>query len=650
MRTSLKILRRSACLYLLAASFVVLCFHPVQSFTDEEPKRVLIVFGDDVNHPAISTINQWGTRESKLPAGSIILNREPSLWQLYRGYIIAIVVVASLQSLLVIFLVITNTKRKHMIAELRQSDERFANAKTQPVSLTTRDTGRASSDVTERVAAKQALQESEARFRNMADNAPVIIWVHSETEGTTYINQKGLDFTGRPLQGELGTGWQHLIHPKDLERCREIYTTALNERRSFTMEYRLRRHDGVYRWIFDSASPRFLADGRLLGYTGSCIDITDRKQAEEAALQAKDELRLIADSLPVLVSQIDTNAHYTFNNLAYETWFGQPREQITGRHLRDLLGESAWQKIRPHIERVLEGHDVFYEDDVTYRSGPPRSIKVSLMPIRDQSGNITGAVSLVSDITESRRAQQVLRDLSSRLIKAQEEERSRVARELHDDLSQKVALLSIELDYAERHLATRDLDLTPTIQRARISAEDISEDIHRISHQLHPSRLDHLGLVKAVKAYLQEISTLHELEIDFRSDGFPANLPKDVTLCVFRIIQESLRNTIKHSGAHRAEIVLKRSPTELRATVSDHGCGFDTNSEKMTSGLGLIGMTERLRLVGGQIAIWSAPQEGTRIDVCVPLSKSKSQSAVEEIPQPTLTVSALGDETTLPIS
>jgi PAS domain S-box-containing protein len=366
-------------------------------------------------------------------------------------------------------------------------------------------------------------------------------------------------------------------------------------------------------------------------------DITDRKQAEDAVLQAKDELRLIADSLPVLVSQIDTNAHYTFNNLTYETWFGQTRQQITGRHIRDLVGESVWQKIRPHIEQVLDGHDVVYEDHVTDGSGPPRWIKVSLIPVRDHSGKVTGAVSLVADITESRRSEQILRDLSSRLIKAQEEERSRVARELHDDLSQKVALLSIELDYAERHIANRDLDLTPTIQKARTTAEDISEDIHRISHQLHPSRLDHLGLVKAVKAYLQEISILHDLEIDFRSEGFPSNLPKDVTLCVFRIIQESLRNVIKHSGAHKAEIVVERLPTELRASVTDQGCGFDTNSEKLTSGLGLIGMTERLRLVGGEIVIWSAPQEGTRIEVCVPLSKNKSQTVIEEIPQPTLT-------------
>jgi signal transduction histidine kinase len=162
--------------------------------------------------------------------------------------------------------------------------------------------------------------------------------------------------------------------------------------------------------------------------------------------------------------------------------------------------------------------------------------------------------------------------------------------------------------------------------------------------------LDHLGLVKSVKAYLQEISILHDLEIDFRSEGFPSKLPKDVTLCVFRIIQESLRNVIKHSGAHKAEIVLERLPTELRATVTDHGCGFDTNSEKSTSGLGLIGMTERLRLVGGRIAIWSAPQKGTRIEVRVPLSSSKSQSALEEIPQPTLTVSASPDESPYRIS
>jgi PAS domain S-box-containing protein len=552
-------------------------------------------------------LKRWGTSESKLPAGSIILNREPTLWQLYRGYIITIIVAASLQTLLIIFLIITNAKRKHVIVALRQSDERFAKAfraNPQPMSLMIRDTGRYL-DVNE-----------------------------SFLAASGYSREEVIDHTSL----DLGI-WE-------TPEIREEFINQLDKAGSVSnFENKLRTKNGSFRILLSAAEKIELSGEECVLMASS--DITDRKQAEEAVIQAQDELRLIADSLPVLVSQIDTNAHYTFNNLTYETWFGQPRQQITGRHIRDLVGESVWQKIRPHVERVLKGHDVFYEDHVTYGSGPPRWIKVSLMPVKDQSGKITGAVSLVSDITESRRAQQILRDLSSRLIKAQEEERSRVARELHDDLSQKVALLSIELDYAERHIATRDLDLTRTIQRARVAAEDISEDIHRISHQLHPSRLDHLGLVKAIKAYLEEISTLHDLEIDFRSEGFPFNLPRDVTLCVFRIIQESLRNVIKHSGAHKAEIVLERLPTELRARVTDHGCGFDTNSEKMTSGLGLIGMTERLRLVGGQIMIWSAPQEGTRIEVRVPLSSSKSQSAFGKIPQPTLTVSTSSDEPTL---
>jgi PAS domain S-box-containing protein len=548
-------------------------------------------------------LKRWGTSESKLPADSIILNREPTLWQLYRGYIITIIVAASLETLLIIFLIIANAKRKHVIVALRQSDERFEKAfqaNPQPMSLTIRDTGRYL-DVNESFLA---------------------------TSG--YSREEVIGHTS------LGLGiWE-------TPEIRKEFINLLDKAGSVSnFENKLRTKSGRFRILLSSAEKIELSGEECVLIASS--DITERKQAEDAVLQAKDELRLIADSLPVLVSQIDANAHYTFNNLTYETWFDQPRKQITGRHMRDLLGESVWRKIRPHVKRVLEGHDVFYEDQLTYGSGPPRWVKVSLIPVKDQNGKITGAVSLVSDITESRRAERILRDLTSRLIKAQEEERSRVARELHDDLSQKVALLSIELDYAERHIAKKD-DLTPAIQKARTTAEDISEDIHRISHQLHPSRLDHLGLVKAVKAYLQEISILHDLEIDFRSEGFPSNLPKDETLCVFRIIQESLRNVIKHSGAHKAEIVLERLPTELRVTVTDHGCGFDTNSEKLTSGLGLIGMTERLRLVGGQIAIWSAPQKGTRIEVRVPLSNSKSQSELEEIPQPTLTVSASPDE------
>jgi PAS domain S-box-containing protein len=148
----------------------------------------------------------------------------------------------------------------------------------------------ASSDITEFVHAQQALRESEERFRNMADNAPVLIWIADQSGSCTYFNKQWLDFTGRKLEDELGFGWSHAVHPDDLGHCLETYKTSFDKRKSFQMEYRLRRKDGEYRWILDCGTPRFSSDGAFLGFIGSSIDITDRKESEVALRQAHEEL------------------------------------------------------------------------------------------------------------------------------------------------------------------------------------------------------------------------------------------------------------------------------------------------------------------------------------------------------------------------
>src|SRR6201986_2716867 len=170
-------------------------------------------------------------------------------------------------------------------------------------------------------------------------------------------------------------------------------------------------------------------------------------------------------------------------------------------------------------------------------------------------------------------AEAALRDLGGRLIRAQEEERSRIARELHDDLSQRLALLSIELEQLSQKIPARQGDLSSRIQDAWAKAQEISVEVHRISYQLHPSKLEHLGLALAVKSFCDELSARHGVKITFRNRGVPAALPKDVALCVFRIAQEALRNVVRHSGAPEARVTLDMAGRAVRLCVSDSGGG-----------------------------------------------------------------------------
>jgi PAS domain S-box-containing protein len=231
------------------------------------------------------------------------------------------------------------------------------------------------------------------------------------------------------------------------------------------------------------------------------------------------------------------------------------------------------------------------------------------------------------DISERKRADEALKGLGRRLIAAQEEERKRVARELHDDLNQRMAVLTIELEQLAQTLQ-KTSSLRKSLQKLCREAQEISTDIHRLSYRLHPSKLDHLGLAAAVKGLCDELSLtqIGKPRVHFHQSGLPADLPKDVTLCLFRIVQEGLRNCVKHSGAELVKVVLTKTDHAIRLSVSDNGCGFDTRSAVMEKGLGFISMQERLRLVGGEINISSQARRGARIDVLIPLKLSNIKS------------------------
>lgn len=222
------------------------------------------------------------------------------------------------------------------------------------------------------------------------------------------------------------------------------------------------------------------------------------------------------------------------------------------------------------------------------------------------------------DVSERKQAEEALKDLGGRLIAAQEEERRRVARELHDDFNQRLAVLSVELEQVKQRLE-KPLDLRRTIERLQEQAQEIAAEIHRLSYRLHPSKLDHLGLAAAVKSLCTELTESGKLETEFVQTGFPCVLDQDITLCVFRIAQEALRNCVKHSRAKSARVMLTRTRTAVRLVVSDNGCGFHTTTASMEKGLGFISMKERLHLLGGQLKVGSKPLRGTRIEVSVPL-------------------------------
>src|SRR5882724_4273094 len=238
----------------------------------------------------------------------------------------------------------------------------------------------------------------------------------------------------------------------------------------------------------------------------------------------------------------------------------------------------------------------------------------------DEQGRLQRMVGMVADITERKVAEAALASVSRRLILAQEQERTRIARELHDDISQRLAMLTIELEQLKERYSDLPAGLLYYVGQLRDHSSEIASDVQSLSHELHSSKLEYLGVVAAMKAFCREFSDQQDVEAIFDHDEIPRTLPQEISLCLFRVLQESLQNAVKHSGLRHFDVELRYSSDAIDLTVRDSGSGFDVQQSMKTPGLGLISMAERVKLVDGQLSIDSQPNRGTTIHARVPLN------------------------------
>ena len=295
----------------------------VRILKGERPRDIPVVQGADIYMFDWQALKRWGLKESALPPGSIVLNRQPTVWESYKAYIVGSISLMLVEALLIFGLVWQRERAKRAEAQLRESEE---------------------------------------RFRRVANTAPVMIWMSGTDRKCSYVNQTWLDFTGRPLEEELGDDWAGGLHPDDSDRCLRTYIEAFDRRASFELQYRLRRHDGEYRWTLDKGVPRFNPDGTFAGYIGSCIDITERKLAEEALatigrrlIEAQEEERTwIGREL-----HDDINQRLALVAVELDRWnqhlpsAGQLSEQI--RHAQERINQPKTYKVYPivYIPRSL---------------------------------------------------------------------------------------------------------------------------------------------------------------------------------------------------------------------------------------------------------------------------------------------------------
>jgi PAS domain S-box-containing protein len=335
--------------------------------------------------------------------------------------------------------------------------------------------------------------------------------------------------------------------------------------------------------------------------------------------EARDNFATIFNASPEIICILRLNdLHYLEINKAYEQHTGYGRREVLGKASLKLgLWKKAEDRGRTIHKLLTKGR--LRGQRAVFLTKTGESLTALLSAEIIQFGGDACALMIVEDITIRRQAEEARRDLAQRLIGAQEAERARIARELHDNICQSLAILNIELERTRLTLSDVSVDSDAGLVRLGDKLAELGQTVDSLSHQLHSSKLEMLGLVVAVKALCREFANQYRVPTRCDCMGVLNNLSADVSLCLFRVIQEALRNIAKHGHATEVNVSVIEALGKIHLKIADDGVGFTPNGKSIRPGLGLISMRERLSLIGGRVVIVSKPGSGTRVEATVPL-------------------------------
>jgi PAS domain S-box-containing protein len=425
------------------------------------------------------------------------------------------------------------------------------------------------------------------------------------------------------------------VYPQDRQMVKKAVDDSTQHKKPYAAEFRILRRDGAVRWVTASGKPYYTSNGDPQRLLGIALDITERKLTEEALHESEDRVRLILDSTAEAIYGTDLEGRCTFCNPACLHALGYKSvDQLIGKDMHDLIHHSRAdgtpfpaQKCRI-FRATRTGEGVHVDDEVLWQANGANFPAEYWCHPQWKGAEVVGAVVAFFDITQRKLAQAALASVSGKLIEAQEQERSRIARELHDDIGQRLAVLSIELAFLQQSPPPLS-ELSGSLAKLQKQTSEIAADVQTLSHGLHSSKLQYLGIAAALRGFCQEFSGQQNVEVDFEAHDLPIPLAPDISLCLFRVLQEALHNAAKHSGVRHFEVRSWATPNEVHLMVGDSGGGFDTAAVKAGPGLGLISMEERLKLLKGTLSVESRLHCGTTIHARVPFRSDSNPAPTE---------------------
>ena len=493
-------------------------------------------------------------------------------------------------------------------------------------------------EIAERIRAEEALRRSEDRIRLIIDTIPVMAWSLRPDGVVDFLNQRWMDYAGLSLEQYVQdpTG---PVHPEDLPRVVEKWRRNMAAGESNEDEMRLRRADGEYRWFLVRNAPLRDAHGNVVKWYGSSIDIEDRKQAEEKLKHSEIQLAQ-AQRLAHVGSwdwDLRTNK-VTWSDELYRIFGLEPGTiMVAGDAMSFIHADDqdlVWSTVKNAIEKK-ERYSFYYR--AVRPDGTERIVHSRGAILTDDHGEPIRVFGATQDVTELKHAEaqlkattEQLRALSASVQSAREEESKRITRELHDELGGALTALRWDLEEVGRVVSkatdSTQLSALPKKIEAMTALTGTTLDtIRRLASELRPMALDELGLVEAIEWQAQQFQTRTGIAVEYECSQEKVDLNSEQSTAVFRILQETLTNVLRHAQATEVAITVKQESGEFWLTIKDNGRGITESEKSGVHSLGLLGMRERAHLIGAQIDITGIEGKGTLVAVRIPISKSSER-------------------------
>ena len=479
-------------------------------------------------------------------------------------------------------------------------------------------------DVTAQKLADQALRDSEKRYRDLVENISEIYFVCDDLGSVVYASPNFFSATGYANDEIIGKTFLRLVNPEDRVRVLEFYRARSNDGTLDTScEFRGKSKDGRVTWV--EQSTRIIRDeeGKVKEFRNVVRNITERIVARDKLALREKRFRVLIEESSDVVCLVDKDGNISYISPAITKILGYQPEELIGRSALLYIHEFDLGSMRTKLEELLIDPSRAITAEVRYRvkDGAWRWIEGVGKNLLDDPA-VNAIVVNFRDVTDRRAAEELLRELPIRIINAQESERRRVARDLHDSVNQILSSVKFRMESIEERTHRKDKVLKGVVASAKHSLENAINEVRRISQNLRPSELDDLGVISAVRSMCEEFKSATKINVDLKFSRFPKKLSPEIEVTIYRIIQEALSNVAKHSQATRLTIRCSGRKSFLTILIEDNGKGWRQHetqaASSKSSGMGFLNMKERAAFVGGTVEVRSMPKKGMAITVQIP--------------------------------